>query len=149
MKENYDLIYRRLTDINDVDIEKLCDMSRTPEISRFISMDEQTLSYVTSSPSVYYYMVYKDNELIGAIHLESEDKTLFMSIEVHPMYHRQGYGKTILEDVLMQRLQPDFEQIKVSIDETNIASRRLFEKMGFVEASKEDELIDYFYNGRG
>ena len=41
--------------------------------------------------------------------------------------------------------QEEIPEIEVSIEESNVASRRLFEKMGFVLASKEDDLILYIY----
>jgi ribosomal protein S18 acetylase RimI-like enzyme len=150
MKESYDLVFIRLKDIDDADIPDLLCMSKTPEISRYVSINEETFfAYVISSPDIYFYKVYKNDKLVGALHLEIEDEALFLSIEVHPAYHRQGIGEGILEAVQKGRLQPDFEQIKVSIDVSNIPSRRLFEKMGFIEISQEDELIDYLYCVRG
>ena len=38
-----------------------------------------------------------------------------------------------------------FERIEVSIDQTNIASIRLFEKAGFVFVSQEEELKNYVW----
>ena len=38
-----------------------------------------------------------------------------------------------------------FERIEVAIEEGNIASIKLFEKMNFVFLSKDGELINYVY----
>ena len=42
----------------------------------------------------------------------------------------------------------DYERIEISIDETNVASLRLFENAGFIRVSKEDELINFVYQRR-
>ena len=140
------MIYQRMINRNDADIPFLCEMMNLPNISRFISYDkERYWQYVTSTNSVFYYKVYKRNSLLGAIHLEISGKVLYMSILVFPEYQNQKIGSSIIKDIQDRKLPIDFERIEVSIDETNVASIRLFEKMNFKLFSKEKELLIYAY----
>lgn len=140
------MIYQHLTDASDIDILQLRCVMDLPDISRFISYDkEKYWQYVTSAESVFYYKVYQRNSLVGAVHLETSGKVLYMSILVLPEYQNQKIGSSIIKDIQNRRLPVDFERIEVSIDETNIASIRLFEKMNFKLFSKENELLTYVY----
>ena len=140
------MVYQRLIDANDTDILQLCCVMDLPNISRFISYDkEKYWQYVTSTNSVFYYKVYQRNSLVGAVHLEKSGKVLYMSILVLPEYQNQKIGSSIIKDIQDKKLPIDFERIEVSIDETNIASIRLFEKMNFKLFSKENELLTYVY----
>ena len=138
--------YQRITGTDDPDIPYLTAILHLPEISRFLSIDDdQYWNYVTSSENVCYYKAYEGGSLVGAVHLETDQKTLYMDIMVMPDYQRRGMGTKILGDILGGKFPISFDTVEVSIDEANTASVRLFEKMGFLRVSQEDELINYRY----
>ena len=138
--------YIRITRENDIDIPYLTSVLKMPEVSRFISIDEANYwHYVTSTEYVYYFKAYDGDCLVGAVHCEIADAVLYMDIMVVPEQQRKGIGSILLKDIQAGALPLDFERIEVSIDEANVASIRLFEKMGFLRTSKEDELIEYVY----
>jgi len=138
--------YIRLKDAQDVDIPFLLSIYRLPEISRFIHINEDNYwNYVTTGENVYYYKVYREESMVAAIHCELSEQVLFMDIVVFPEYRRQGIGSEILWDLQHGAVLSGFERVEVSIEESNTASLRLFEKMGFTPVSKEDELIQYTY----
>ena len=138
--------YIQLKDIRDADIPDLNSLYRMPEISRFIHIDgDRYWNYVTGSENVFYYKVYQDELLVAAIHCELSDHVLFMDIAVFPEHQRHGIASRILRDIQDELVLDGFRRIEVSIEESNAASRRLFEKMGYVPASKEDALILYTY----
>ncbi len=138
--------YIRLIDENDIDIPSILSVYRLPEISRYISIDEKNFwIYVTSNENIYYYKVYHEQHLVGTLHCEAVDKTLYLSIVVFPEFQNKGIATTVIEDVLNRNFPFDFKTIEVSIDETNIASIKLFEKMHFRFSSKDDELLNYVY----
>ncbi len=139
------LIYARLVQKDDADIPQILAMYQLSEISRYIAIGEQYFNYVTGNENVYFYKVYEDEALIGTVHLEKQQGILFMSIVVFPEYQRAGHGTMMLADVQNDAFGLGFERIEVSIDQTNIASVRLFEKAGFVFVSQEDELRNYVY----
>ena len=139
--------YLRITGTDDQDIPYLTAILHLPEISRFLSIDDDHYwSYVTSSENVRYYKAYDGGSLVGAVHLETDQKTLYMDIMVMPDYQRRGMGTKILGDILDGKFPISFDTVEVSVDERNAASIRLFEKMGFLRVSQEDELINYRYS---
>ena len=138
--------YERLTSEWDKDIPYLLSIYQLPEISRYIHIDEVNYwHYVASNENVFYYKVYDGDRLVAAIHCELSDKTLFMGIVVFPEYQRRGIATGILWDIQNGHLPLEFERIEVAIEEGNIASIKLFEKMNFVFLAKDGELINYVY----
>ena len=139
---NYSLLER----INDKDIPYILNSYKLPSVSRFVSIDEDNyFKYVTDADNVWFYKIYKDDSMVAAVHLESDSHILYMSVVVFPDYQRSGIAAEILKDIIAGKLGLDFDRIRVSIDEKNTASLRLFEKMGFVCTGKDEELLDYEY----
>lgn len=140
------LDYVMLTSEVDKDIPYLLSLYQHPEISRFISIDGSNyFSYVTNSPNVTFYKVYINGVLVATLHIESYKPTLYLSILVVPQYQHNGIGTRIIHDIQQGVLPIEFQRIKISIDESNVSSKKLFEKTGFVFTSKEDELLNYSY----
>ena len=138
--------YHRIVSENDRDIPYLSSIIKTPEISRYISIDEENYwQYVSANEDVFYFKVYDSDRLVAATHCELSDKTLYMDIMVIPEYQRNGIASEVLRDIQTGKLPLDFDKIEVSIDENNLASIRLFEKMNFSYVSKADELLNYVY----
>ena len=140
------MIYRRLNSPNDPDIPYLTSALKQPEIARFISIDETNYwTYVTNTENVFYFKVFENDVLVAATHCEISNRTLYMDIMVVPTYQRKGVATTILNDIQSGTLLLDFDKIEVSIDKSNAASIKLFEKMNFKFVSMEDELLNYVY----
>jgi len=96
-----EMYYKRITSTNDADIPYLTFILKSPEISRYISIAENSYwEYVTTQEQVYYFKVYRNDALIGAIHCEIENLILYMDIMVFPKYQRQGIATAIMEDIL-------------------------------------------------
>ena len=129
----------------DKDIAYIQAIHRLPQISRFIGISDNYFAYVIENSNVYFYKVFSDDILVGTAHLEICDSTLYIGIVVVPQYQNKGIGTNILRKIQGGSLPITFDRIEVSIDENNTASKRLFEKMGFVFVSKEDELENYLY----
>lgn len=139
--------YIQITSIKDSDIPFLLSIHRLPETSRFISINEKKyFKYLTKTENVFYYKVFDAEKLVASVHCELSDKTLYLSLLVIPDFQNQGIGTAILTDIKNGVLPIEFEKISVSIDEDNFASLQLFKKAGFLQTSKEDELIDFIYN---
>lgn len=119
-----DLIYKRLLSEDDADIFQLLQIYQLPNVSRFISIGDNYFHYVTSTPNVYFYKVYDREKLVGSIHLEKN------------------------EDIKQDILGLNYKKIEISIDESNIASIKLFENAGFIFVSKEDELMNFVFQER-
>lgn len=135
--------YIQITSEKDADIPSLLSIHGLPEISRFISINEEGyFHYVTTAENVFYFKVYQNGDLVGTIHCELFDKVLYMSILVIPSFQKQGIGTAILYDIQNGALPLAFTQIEVSVDKRNASSLRLFGKMGFTKTSEDEDLID-------
>lgn len=139
--------YIQITSEKDNDIPYLISIHKIPEISHFISINEENyFHYVTTTENVFYFKVYKNDDLVGTVHCELFDKVLYMSILVIPIFQKQGVGTAILYDIQNGVLPLTYTHIKVSIDKFNSSSLRLFEKMGFTKTSEDENLIDFIWS---
>ena len=140
------MIYRLLRKYDDEDIPTILSAYRQSSISRFISIDEENYwIYITSTDNVYFYKVYKDNVLVATMHLELSDCVLYMSVVVFSEHQKQGLATAMLKYIQAGKLGINYKKIKVSIDEKNIASLKLFKNVGFVCTGKDEELFEYEY----
>ncbi|MBR2613051.1 MAG: GNAT family N-acetyltransferase [Clostridia bacterium] len=138
------MIYRRIDSQNDPDISCLDEILNLPEISRFINVDKNNYwTYVTNTENVFYFKVFENDVLVAATHLEILNETMYMDVMVIPMYQRKGIATKIIKDIQSGNIPFDFGKIEVSIDKSNIASIKLFEKMNFKFVSAENELLNY------
>ena len=139
--------YIQITSEKDNDIPYLISIHKIPEISHFISINEENyFHYVTTTENVFYFKVYKNDDLVGTIHCELFDKMLCMSILVIPIFQKRGIGTAILHDIQNGVLPLTYTHIKVSIDKFNSSSLRLFEKMDFTKTSEDEDLIDFIWS---
>ena len=81
-----DLAYTRILSEDDVDIPQLSKMYQLPSITQFLSISDNYFHYVTNTESVYFYKVYENQKLIGAIHLEKNENLLYMNILIFPEF---------------------------------------------------------------
>ena len=139
------LSYKKITSENDADISQLLEIYNIPIVSQFISIGDNYFYYVTNSKNVYFYKVYESEKLIGAIHLEKNEHLLYMDILIFPKFQRMGFGTKVLKDILNDTLGLGYDRIEVSIDNSNLASVKLFENAGFSLVSQDDELLNYVY----
>ena len=139
------LTYTRVLSEDDADISQLTKTYTQPNISQFISISDNYFSYVINTPNVHFYKVYENEKLIGAIHLEKNEKLLYMDILIFPEFQRMGFATRVIKDIQNDIFGFNYDRIEISIDESNIASIKLFENAGFSFVSKEDELLNYVY----
>ena len=138
--------YILLESLKDPDIPRLIRVHTLPEISRFISINENKyFKFVVKNENVFYYKIFDNDNLIGSVHCEFADETMYLSLLVFPEYQNNGYGTKILEDIINCTLPLEFKNIEVAINDDNIPSVRLFEKVGFVRTSVNGGLITYIY----
>lgn len=139
--------YVQITSKKDNDIPYLISIHKIPEISHFISINEENyFHYVTTTENVFYFKVYKNDDLVGTVHCELFDKMLCMSILVIPIFQKRGIGTAILYDIQNGVLPLTYTHIKVTIDKFNSSSLRLFKKMDFTKISEEEDLIDFIWS---
>ncbi len=140
-----DLTYTRIISEDDVDICELLQIYQMPDISQYISIGNNYFHYVTNTENVYFYKIYKNEKLIGTIHLEKYENLLYMDILIFPKFQRMGFATKVIKDIQNDIFKLNYKKIEISIDERNIASITLFKNAGFSFVSKEDELINFVY----
>lgn len=140
-----DLTYTRIISEDDVDISKLLPIYQMPDISQYISIGDNYFHYVANTENVYFYKIYKNEKLIGTIHLEKHENLLYMDILIFPEFQKMGFATKVIKDIQKDIFKLNYKKIEISIDERNIASITLFENAGFSFVSKEDELMNFVY----
>lgn len=140
-----DLAYTRIISEADVDIPRLLKIYQQPKVSQYISISDNYFNYITNTENVFFYKVYEKEKLIGAIHLEKNEKLLYMDILIFPEFQRMGFATRVIKDIQNDIFGHNYDRIEISIDESNIASLKLFENAGFSFVSKEDELLNFVY----
>ena len=135
-----------LRSVNDIDMAKIQSVYDHFSISRFMSIDKDNYwHYITETENVYFYKVYNHTKLVSTIHCELHDRVLHLAVAVFPEYQNMGLGVTILKAIQNGNLDISFDKIHASIELQNIASRKLFEKVGFSCIGKDAELFEYEY----
>ena len=127
---------------HDCDLSELARIHNSASVKKYISISDNYFDYVTNSKGVTYYKIITDNKLIGGIHCEVDKEIMYLSICVDEPYRRLGIAETALRQ-LFANLTDDITNVEVSIDKTNNPSLHLFQKLGFVPISEEDDLIIY------
>ncbi len=140
-----ELTYIRILSEEDADIPELLRIYHQPQVSHFISIGDNYFQYVTGTENVYFYKVYDSENLIGAIHLEKCKDTLYMDILILPEFQKKGFATRVIRDIQNDIFALGYKRIEISIDESNIASIKLFENAGFVFVARDDELLSYVY----
>lgn len=139
------LTYKRIVSQEDKDIFLISEIHSKPEIKKYISIGDNYFNYVTTTENVFFYKVYKERNFVGTIHLEKNDNIIYMDILIFPEFQKSGLGTKVINDIKDDIFNLSFKKVKVSVDENNIPSLRLFEKAGFKFVSQEDELKNYEY----
>ncbi len=139
------LTYTRIISENDTDITLLTEMFQIPEVSRYLNISDNYFHYICNTQNVYFYKIYDNQKLVGSIHLENSNDILFMDILVFPEFQKIGYGTRIIKDIQDDIFNFHYRKIKISIDETNETSIKLFKNAGFEYLSQEDELLNFVY----
>ncbi len=138
--------YELLKDENDTDIEKLKFYHQIDEIKKYINIADNYFNFVALDKNVFYYKIKLNKEIVGALHLEKNNKTIYLSIWIKPDKQHWGIATKALQDLISNKFNIEFNNIIVSIEETNYISIKLFEKLGFKKIKKENELILYEFS---
>ncbi|MBR6426697.1 MAG: GNAT family N-acetyltransferase [Clostridia bacterium] len=126
----------------DPDLDELLRIHQEPSVSRFISISDNYFNYVTETEDVCYYKIITNERLAGGLHSEIHSETVYLSICVDEKYRRLGIAEKSLKKFFS--IMPSYiKTIEASIEETNIPSVLLFQKLGFQVSEQDNELITY------
>lgn len=140
------MTYSFLNSLSDPDISYLSRIHSLPEISRYISTDEENYwNYVTSTENVFYYKIYDKDAIVGTVHLEICEDSLYLSILIIPEHQNKGIATEVIKDIQTGIKNSFLKRIEVSVHMANTPSNKLFVKTGFREISTDGELINYMW----
>lgn len=122
--------------IEDPDIPRLQEMMRE---SKYFSISDAYFSYVTGTEYVKFYKIVLDGETIGGVQCEDVDHVLCLAIIIESKYRRKGHAEQALKILLSQ--SNEIHTVKAHIEETNLASIALFEKLGFERTGEGTEYL--------
>jgi RimJ/RimL family protein N-acetyltransferase len=100
-----------------------------------------------NDPSCLYLLLEKDSEVIGSIRYDiNTENEAIISYLIDNNYHGLGYGNAILTlslPALVEKL-PTVSQLIGFVVPENIASRKIFERQGYLLDSSDQKKLKYF-----
>lgn len=89
------------------------------------------------------YKIHLDNEIIGALFLISlgDSKMRFEDFVIEPSFQGKGYGYRVME--LVEKTYPNINEWQLSTPVFSVGNQHLYEKFGYVEVSRSEDLIEY------
>ena len=99
-----------------------------------------------NDPDCLYLLLEKDSEVIGSIRYDiNTENEAIISYLIENNYHGQGYGNAILSlslGVLTEKY-PRLKQLIGFVVPENIASRKIFERQGYLLDSSDQKKLKY------
>ena len=100
-----------------------------------------------NDPSCLYLLLEKDSEVIGSIRYDiNTENEAIISYLIDNNYHGHGYGNAILSLSLSALVEkfPTVSQLIGFVVPENIASRKIFERQGYLLDSSDQKKLKYF-----
>ena len=135
----------KILERNDSDIAILRELHNEPSVKKWLSIGDNYFEYCTSTQNVQYIKILLSGVIIGGIHLERDNDILYLSIFIASEHRQKGYARECI-CYIINRFSEGINSIKVSIEEENIPSIKLFESLGFVFTGQDEELKNYVFN---
>ena len=70
----------------------------------------------------------------------------FYAIWINPIYRGKGYGKILMQELLLEVRKKKIKQIYLNVDKKNNVAQNLYKRIGFVEVGKSEQLIIMQYD---
>jgi ribosomal protein S18 acetylase RimI-like enzyme len=87
----------------------------------------------------HFMGAYDDNQMVGYLMAMRHDNNFHLSrLAVYPEYQNRGIGRRLLYDFICKAEQLPADKITLNTQLSNLSSRHLYEKFGFVRDSKGD-----------
>lgn len=123
-----------------------------PELGRFLASCGTSLEsfrYFSSRPlaevrkHLVSLLAFEEEVPVAYGHLDSEGDSVWLGICVAESHCGQGYGGLMMEELIRQARLLDISSIRLSVDRINVGAIHLYEKFGFQQESKSDNVLFY------
>lgn len=128
--------------VTDKDFTRIVQIHNQLSVKKYIKISDQYFDYITNTEGVVYYKIIVDDLVVGGIHTETSNDVMFLSICVDEKYRCRKISTAALTQ-LFDVLPSTVKKIEVSVDIENVPSNSLFQKLGFTQTSRENELNTY------
>lgn len=97
------------------------------------------------------YVITKDEKIVGFIYVSytpmSIDNYWIGGLYIHPRMRNQGIGKkSILKFMeLIKKQNPSCEGIRLTVDDTNIIAKSMYENLGFITEGEKNKYGEVRY----
>ena len=95
--------------------------------------------------SCIYKLLIREAEPIGSLRVDVNDSEGLINYLISPKWIGKGYGRKILElgVASITREKPEIKTFRGMVKKENIASIRIFEKLGFEPSDLNDEILEF------
>ena len=131
----------QLNNSNSIKLEAFL-KSAGNSLATFRYFQKRPLS-VISNHLVTYLLEDHEGKAIAYAHLDKEDETIWLGAAVAESSIGKGYGKIIVTALLNFASTNNVSEIKLSVDNDNIAAIKLYEKHGFVLLEQREKIKIY------
>ncbi|MCP8617532.1 UDP-2,4-diacetamido-2,4,6-trideoxy-beta-L-altropyranose hydrolase [Salirhabdus salicampi] len=103
---------------------------------------------IKSDNHVFYVVTDYTDKFLGQVRYRIEDKSAIVSISFGKTIAGKGLSKELLKKSikLIQEERNELKNIIAFVSEENIASKKLFEKVGFLLSESNNRMIKYMYS---
>lgn len=137
MKAVFDLSNDDLVRLNSFNSEKIL----------WENHQEWFKNKINDKNCIFYVIKDINGKLISQVRFDKNDNEATVSISITPEFRGQGYGDKILKCVSEKIVvENKIKKIKADIKIKNKASKKIFEKAGYILKEKDSEKLRYEYN---
>ncbi|HTO65299.1 MAG TPA: GNAT family N-acetyltransferase [Bradyrhizobium sp.] len=102
----------------------------------------QTRGYALQFPGAISFIVLRRDQPVGRLILEATGRNWrLIDIALLPSWRGQGIGGDLIEAVLRAAQAGEADELRLAVLTTNLAARRLYDRLGFVETGRDDTHI--------
>lgn len=83
---------------------------------------------------------------VGYGHLDCEGNKVWLGIAVSEGFRGKGIGKLVMEYLILKAEEINLSNIYLSVDKDNSQAIKLYEKFGFLEINKENDVLYFVRN---
>jgi len=126
-----------------------CDVRATALIKKKIEWDEH-IHWLTnklhSNESQIFILTDKNNENIGVVRFDQNNDAFVISYSIDKLHRGKGMGYLLLQLGIKRILESESQcKFVATVQTTNIASIKIFEKLGF-KLEKKETVLGHIFN---
>ena len=120
-----------LDEIAQLHHQAFSDAEETLEVSR------RYITEALEDSDSLLYILLKEGQVIGVCTVDlSGNSNYLYGLAVAEAYRGQGYGSYLAKSVVNQLIEQNDKSFQIAVEDSNVAAKRLYEKIGFVKQTQ-------------